>query len=95
MQRTFWTVVSLIIIGIAGPLWGATITVDTVDPGIAADGWCSLIEAIENANADGAVREDCPADAGADVIEGETHISVVPTNFSRGLRILYPGVPDE
>ena len=69
MKRTLCTVVSLIIIGIAGPLWGATITVDTVDPGPAADGFCSLIEAIENANADAAVHGECPAGVGADVIE--------------------------
>ena len=69
MKRTLCTVVSLIIIGIAGTLWGATITVDTVDPGPAADGFWSLIEAIENANADAAVHGECPAEVGADVIE--------------------------
>ena len=58
------------------------------------DGSCSLIEAIESTT-DGAVHGDCPAGASADLIEGETHISVAPTNISRGLRILYPGLPDE
>lgn len=47
---------------------GARITVTTFDPNLAADGRCSLIEAIANANADAAVYADCPAGHGPDII---------------------------
>src|SRR5262249_40858654 len=46
----------------------ATITVTTNNPNIAADGQCSLIEAIVNANNDAATFADCPAGSGADTI---------------------------
>jgi Putative Ig domain len=46
----------------------ATITVTTSNPNIAADGQCSLIEAIVNANNDAATHADCPAGSGADTI---------------------------
>lgn len=48
---------------------GAVITVTTFDPNIAADGQCSLIEAIVNANNDAATHADCAAGSGPDVIE--------------------------
>lgn len=51
----------------SGP--GAVITVTTFDPNIAADGQCSLIEAIVNANNDAATHADCAAGSGPDVIE--------------------------
>ncbi len=35
---------------------------------VVADGLCSLIEAIDNANADAVVHADCPAGAGADTL---------------------------
>jgi hypothetical protein len=69
MKRLLSVAVSIFSIGVVGPLSGATITVDTLDPSVASDGWCSLIEAIENANADAEVHADCPAGVGADVIE--------------------------
>lgn len=47
---------------------GIEINVTTFDPGVAADGQCSLIEAIVNANDDAATHTDCPAGSGADVI---------------------------
>ena len=48
---------------------GATITVATTAPGVVADGMCSLLEAVNNAN-DGDVHTDCVAgDDGLDVIE--------------------------
>jgi uncharacterized repeat protein (TIGR01451 family) len=47
----------------------AVITVTTTLPDVAADGQCSLIEAIENANADAASHADCAAGSGADMIE--------------------------
>jgi hypothetical protein len=46
----------------------ATITVTTNNPNIVADGQCSLIEAIVNANDDAAAHADCPAGSGADTI---------------------------
>src|SRR6185503_3843633 len=46
----------------------ATITVTTDNPNIVADGQCSLIEAIVNANNDAATFPDCPAGSGADTI---------------------------
>jgi hypothetical protein len=46
----------------------ATITVTTNDPNIVADGQCSLIEAIVNANNDAATYPDCAAGSGADTI---------------------------
>jgi hypothetical protein len=47
----------------------ATITVTTNVPSIAAEGRCSLVEAIINANDDVATHSDCPAGNGADVIQ--------------------------
>src|SRR6266545_7577642 len=46
----------------------AIITVTTTNSDIAADGQCSLIEAIINANNDVATHADCPAGSGADTI---------------------------
>ena len=51
-----------------GAATAATITVTTNNPNIAADGQCSLIEAIVNANNDAATHADCPAGSGADTI---------------------------
>ncbi len=46
----------------------AAIAVTTTAPGVAADGACSLVEALLNANADAPLHADCPAGAGADTI---------------------------
>src|SRR5262245_23323880 len=51
-----------------GVATAATITVTTNDPRIIADGECSLVEAIVNANNDAATHPDCPAGSGADTI---------------------------
>jgi len=51
-----------------GVATAATITVTTDNPNIVADGQCSLIEAIVNANNDAATFPDCPAGSGADTI---------------------------
>jgi len=51
-----------------GVATAATITVTTDNPNITADGRCSLIEAIINANNDAATHADCPAGSGADTI---------------------------
>lgn len=66
------TKVIMVLVGLVGfglSISAATITVTTTNPAIAADGQCSLIEAIVNANADAATHADCPAGSGADVIE--------------------------
>ncbi|MCA9940809.1 MAG: hypothetical protein KC418_19360 [Anaerolineales bacterium] len=47
----------------------ATISVTTLSPGISADGACSLMEAIVNANNDAGTYADCAAGSGSDVIE--------------------------
>ncbi len=47
----------------------ATLVVDAATPYVAADGLCSLTEAIDNANADSLVHADCPAGLGDDTIE--------------------------
>jgi hypothetical protein len=51
-----------------GVATAATIPVTTNDPRIVADGQCSLVEAIVNANNDAATHPDCAAGSGADTI---------------------------
>jgi hypothetical protein len=51
-----------------GVVTAATIGVTTIDPGIASDGQCSLIEAIVNANNDAATFPDCAKGNGSDTI---------------------------
>jgi hypothetical protein len=65
-----------------GVATAATITVTTNNPNIAADGQCSLIEAIVNANSDAATHPDCPAGSGADTI-------VLPANANVMLSAVY------
>ena len=65
--KIFLMVAGVVAIGL--PISAATIPVTTTDPAPAADGQCSLIEAIDNANADAATHADCPAGIGADTIE--------------------------
>ena len=60
----------------------ATITVTTSNPNIVADGQCSLIEAIVNANNDAATYPDCAAGSGADTI-------VLPANANVTLSAVY------
>src|SRR5215468_9613419 len=60
----------------------ATITVTTNNPNIAADGQCSLIEAIVNANNDAATFPDCAAGSGADTI-------VLPANVNLTLSAVF------
>jgi hypothetical protein len=75
---------------------GATLV---VAPGAAAvvdgDGECSLIEAIDNANADAALHPDCPAGSGADVIvlaTGSTHTLTTVIESVRSLDLPF-GLP--
>jgi hypothetical protein len=65
-----------------GVATAATITVTTINPNIASDGQCSLIEAIVNANNDAATHADCAAGSGADTI-------VLPTNANVTLSAVY------
>lgn len=53
---------------LAGPAQAASLTVTTLSDDPAADGQCSLREAIANANADAQPSADCPAGSGADAI---------------------------
>ena len=50
------------------PAEARDIWLQTRVPDVSADEKCSLIEAIENANADSAVHSDCLAGVGADTI---------------------------
>ena len=65
-----------------GVATATTITVTTNDPRIVADGQCSLVEAIVNANNDAATHADCPAGSGADTI-------VLPPNETLILSAVY------
>jgi hypothetical protein len=57
------------LVGMAMPAAAATIPVTTTDPAVAADGQCSIIEAMDNANDDAQTHADCPAGSGADTVE--------------------------
>ena len=65
-----------------GVATAATITVTTNDPNIAADGQCSLIEAIINANNNAATHADCTAGSGADTIVLPAKANVTLTNVT-------------
>jgi hypothetical protein len=64
----------------------ATINVTTNVPDISADGKCSLIEAIINANDDAATHPDCAAGSGADTI-------VLPKKSTHTLTTFYGSPP--
>jgi len=65
------TVVGLILMLAAGggSALAETILVSPGEVDVAPNGLCSLIEAIENAEADAAVHADCPAGSGPDLIQ--------------------------
>src|SRR5215813_1834142 len=65
-----------------GVATAATITVTTSNPNIAADGQCSLVEAIVNANNDAATYPDCAAGSGSDTI-------VLPANANVTLSAVF------
>ena len=50
------------------PVAAADLTVMSPTAYVAADGLCSLVEAIDNANNDATTHADCPAGSGADTI---------------------------
>jgi hypothetical protein len=62
-----------------GVATAATITVTTDNPNIAADGQCSLVEAIVNANNDASTHPDCSAGSGSDTIV----LAATPTSCSQ------------
>ncbi len=70
-----------------GVATAATITVTTNNPNIIADGQCSLIEAIVNANNDAATFPDCAAGSGADTIvlpaNANVTLSAVNANYAQ------------
>ena len=68
-RRTLTEIAFMLTVGVALPVEAATLLVNTNIPDVNPDGFCSLIEAIDNANADSAVHADCPAGSGADVIQ--------------------------
>ncbi len=68
-MRTNVILITIGVLGLALPAAAATIPVTTTNPAVAADGQCSLIEAIYNANGDAQTHADCPAGSGADTIE--------------------------
>ena len=79
-----------------GVATAATITVTTSDPNIAADGQCSLIEAIVNANNDAATHADCAAGSGADTIVLPANANIILNTVSRFYRHRFarlPGTP--
>src|SRR5215468_11165207 len=63
-----------------GVATAATITVTTNDPRIVADGQCSLVEAIVNANNDAATYPDCAAGSGPDTIVLPANAKVMLSN---------------
>ncbi len=85
-------VVILILLLLVGAQPGRAATL-TVAAGVVdiddADGQCSLIEAIINANNDAATHPDCPAGNGADVIELAANATYTITQWYNG-----DGLPD-
>lgn len=69
----------------------AVITVNTTNPGISNDGNCSIIEALENANADALIHADCVAGSGVDTIslpDDAIIIFTAPHNITGGSNAL-------
>jgi hypothetical protein len=67
-RKVFQAAISLCLALFACFAGAADFQLDTTNPYPVADGDCALIEAIENANADGFIHSDCPAGSGADII---------------------------
>ena len=77
-----------------GVATAATITVTTNDPNVIADGQCSLIEAIVNANNDVATHADCVAGSGADTIVLPANTNVMLSNANGSTQYAAPiGLP--
>ncbi|HEY6359828.1 MAG TPA: choice-of-anchor Q domain-containing protein [Vicinamibacterales bacterium] len=58
-MRTIRAIALLAACAAVAPEAAAQITVNTAEPGIAADGLCSIVEAVDNANIQGTVHADC------------------------------------
>jgi hypothetical protein len=71
-----------------------TITVTTDNPNIVADGQCSLIEAIVNANNDAATHADCAAGNGADTIVLPADTNIALSNATGSLFTQPVGLPN-
>jgi hypothetical protein len=109
-RRAMWTAgragvlagVALLLALGGNPVQAATLTVTATNPNISADGRCSLIEAIVNANADARLHADCVAGSGTDAIvlpAGSVHTLTAVNNSTFGpsglpvitSRITHPG----
>jgi hypothetical protein len=77
----------MLAMGAALPAEAETLLVETDVPDAMADGSCSLVEAIDNANADAQVHPDCAAGSGADVIDlqGQTYVITSGIGGTQGL----------
>ena len=83
-RRSLAAIALLLALGQA-PALAATLSVAPgVAPDIAPDGACSLIESVENANADAQTHLDCPTGNGADII-------VLPTSSIQTLTQIHNG----
>ena len=98
VQALRWTRLALATITLAttfvAPASSTTITVNTLDGSGAADGLCSLSEAMQAANTDAAFG-DCPAGNGWDRISFSITGTITPTNdlpaVQQSLSIVGPG----
>src|SRR5262249_13148213 len=99
-HRMAWSVAGaalLLALG-QGVATAATITVTTNNPRIVADGQCSLVEAIVNANNDAATYPDCPAGSGADTIVLPANANVTLSNpyatlYTTPIGTTFSGIP--
>lgn len=85
-KRSLSALALLLALGQA-PALAATLDVTTNTPDITADGQCSLIEAIVNANDDAATHADCVPGSGPDTINlptNGTHTLTVSNNSAYG-----------
>ena len=68
-RRTLTDIAFMLALGIVLPAKAATLLVNSNVPDVNPDGLCSLIEAIDNANADAQLHADCLAGSGADTVQ--------------------------
>jgi hypothetical protein len=91
LQRTLRTSLArmalLVALGHVPLAQAANIRVTAANPGISADGECSLIEAIINANDDAQTHADCAAGSGVDtiILSGNTYTLTAPFAALNGL----------
>src|SRR5215467_7122111 len=93
-HRMAWSVAgAALLLALGQGVAAATITVTTTNPNIAADGQCSLIEAIVNANNDAATFPDCAAGSGADTIVLPANANLMLSNPYGALYTGANGIP--